>query len=80
MKAAAAFLFLLSTISIAVPAYGQTASRGGLTVTVSDPSGAAIAGAKVSVISSAGEARDLMTGTDGSCTFTLLQVGTHYVF
>ena len=77
--AAAAFVFLLSTILTVLPAYGQTASTGALTVTVSDPSGAAIPGAKVSVTSSAGESRDLMTGADGSCTFTLLQVGTYQV-
>src|SRR5579872_6364298 len=79
MKLVAAFLFLVSTILIAIPAYAQTASTGALTVTVSDPSGAAIGGAKVTVTSSAGEARDLVTGADGSCTFTLLQVGTYQV-
>jgi len=69
------FVLGLSTSSL----FAQTAGTGALTVTVTDPSGAAIPGSSVTVTNSAGLSRSVTTGADGSCTFTLLPVGTYTV-
>jgi carboxypeptidase family protein len=61
------------------PLRGQTASTGALTVTVTDPSGAAIAGATVTVTNNAGLSRTGKTGADGSYTFPLLPPGSYKV-
>lgn len=76
--AAVAVLCLLIAAS-AISIKAQTASTGALTVTVTDPSGAAISGAQVTITSPAGQARTLTTGADGSSTFTLLAVGNYKV-
>ncbi|MGH9739773.1 MAG: carboxypeptidase regulatory-like domain-containing protein [Candidatus Acidiferrales bacterium] len=62
-----------------LPVEAQTASTGALTVTVTDSSGGAIANARVTITSPAGEMRTLNTGAVGSCTFDLLAVGNYEV-
>jgi Carboxypeptidase regulatory-like domain len=58
----------------------QTAGTGALTATVTDPSGAAIAGASVTVSHAAtGLSRTQTTETSGSTTFTLLPPGDYAV-
>jgi hypothetical protein len=57
----------------------QTASTGALTITVTDPSGAAIAGASLTVTSAAGQSRKQLTEANGSYTFALLPVGNYQV-
>jgi hypothetical protein len=58
----------------------QTAGTGALTGTVTDPSGAAIAGAAVTATNTGnGQSRVTATGTDGSYKFSLLQPGTYRV-
>ena len=76
--AAVAALCLLIA-SCVLPIEAQTSSTGALTVAVTDPSGAAIVDAQITITSSAGETRTLTTGTDGSCTFGLLPVGNYQV-
>ncbi|MGC2331389.1 MAG: carboxypeptidase-like regulatory domain-containing protein, partial [Candidatus Acidiferrales bacterium] len=63
-----AFFLSSSTSSL----LAQTAGTGALTVTVTDPSGAVISGASVTVTNLEGLSRSTTTGADGSCTFTLL--------
>jgi Carboxypeptidase regulatory-like domain/TonB-dependent Receptor Plug Domain len=80
MRVAAATAALCLWIGISIlPAQAQTASTGALTVTVNDPSGAAIANATITITSPAGQTRTLTTGADGSCTFGLLAVGNYQV-
>jgi outer membrane receptor protein involved in Fe transport len=80
MKLVAAIAALCLLIGASVLSLGaQTANTGALTVTVTDPSGAAIVGAQVVIKSPAGETRTLATGADGSCTFGLLPVGNYRV-
>jgi hypothetical protein len=57
----------------------QTAGSGGLTVGVTDPSGATIAGATITVTNSAGTSRTGTSGADGTFTFTLLSPGNYNV-
>ncbi len=57
----------------------QTASTGALTVVVTDPSGAAIVGADVTITSPSGEVRTLKTQADGSAKFAVLTVGNYRV-
>ena len=71
--AAVCLLLLCSTASLA-----QTAETGALTGTVTDPSGAVIAGATVTITSVAtGQARTTTTDANGSYKFSLLQPGTY---
>lgn len=80
MKFGAAIAVLCLTLGAwMLPVRAQTANTGALTVTVTDPSGAAVVGAKVVITSPAGETRALTTGADGSCTFGLLPVGNYQV-
>src|SRR5438105_1798466 len=58
----------------------QTAGTGALTGTVTDSSGAAIAGAMVTATNAGnGQSRVTTTGTDGSYKFSLLQPGAYRV-
>jgi Carboxypeptidase regulatory-like domain len=67
-------LFVCATVSL-----GQTASTGALNGTVTDPSGAVIAGATVTLTSATGEVRTATTDASGSFKFSLLQPGTYSV-
>jgi hypothetical protein len=70
------FALLLSVRSISA----QTAGTGALTGSVTDSSGAAIAGAMVTATNTGnGQSRVTTTGTDGSYKFSLLQPGTYTV-
>src|SRR5690348_6863057 len=67
---------LLSSSSMSA----QTAGTGALTGTVTDSSGAAIAGAMVTATNTGNsQSRMTATGTDGSYKFSLLQPGTYRV-
>ena len=84
MKEAKRFLafvsLLLFTCTFAPCLRAQTASSGALTVEVSDPSGAVIPNASVTVSNTAtGQSRTEVTGSDGSFTFPLLPVGNYTV-
>lgn len=72
-------IFLLFTVVSVLPLNAQTASTGALTVVVTDPSGALILGADVTVTSSTGESRTVKTQVDGTAKFVLLNVGNYNV-
>jgi len=69
----------LCVLLCVVAAYAQTASTGALTVTVTDSSGAVIPQASVTIAGAGREPRTLTTDASGSCTFTLLPVGSYEV-
>lgn len=70
-------IFSLLLISFGVPVLlAQSAGTGALTGTVTDPSGASIANATVTLTSNeTNQARSTMTGADGSYKFSLLSPG-----
>ncbi|OYW13378.1 MAG: hypothetical protein B7X34_00350, partial [Acidobacteriia bacterium 12-62-4] len=69
---------LLALASIAVPSLAQI--TGDLVIRVSDPSSAAIVGAKVSIRSSTqGFSRDTVTDAAGTARFSLLTIGDYSV-
>src|SRR4051812_27981313 len=79
MKAARLVAGLLFLLSIPIVSFGQT-DRGTITGTVTDPSGAVVSGAKVTVTNSAnGEVRDTTTGKDGSYTLPQLPAAPYKV-
>jgi hypothetical protein len=70
---------LVCMLFCVAPAWGQTAGTGALTVTVSDPSGAVITAATVTVGNAEGLSRTGTTTANGSYTFTLLPAGSYSV-
>jgi Carboxypeptidase regulatory-like domain len=70
---------LLCLVSFAPRGLAQTSSTGALTVTVTDPSGAVVPGATVTVSNVAAFSRTQTTETNGSTTFTLLTPGNYQV-
>jgi outer membrane receptor protein involved in Fe transport len=72
---AAAAIFCLMTPMI----YGQTATTGQIAGVVTDPSGALVVGAQVTVTSDAGVQRETVTGSNGRYAFPLLDPGTYQV-
>src|SRR5271157_296787 len=76
-----AFHTLLLTFALALcalPMHGQTAKTGAIAGTVSDPSGALVAGAPVVVNSQATEEkRDLATDAEGNFLVPLLTPGKY---
>jgi hypothetical protein len=79
------FVFTLLAIAAAFivsvsPVLAQTSSTGALTGTVTDPSGAIIAGASVAAVDTGtGAERDTTTNSNGSYKFALLPPGTYNV-
>ncbi|MGC2330078.1 MAG: carboxypeptidase-like regulatory domain-containing protein, partial [Candidatus Acidiferrales bacterium] len=71
-----AFCFLL-VLALAPVLPAQTATTGALAVTVTDPSGAVVVGATITLTGAAGETRTQTTGADGTYTFALLPVGNY---
>jgi hypothetical protein len=72
------FLCLVVLCACAAPMWAQSATTGGLTGTVTDPSGAVISGATVTVTSLAtGQGRTTTTDTSGSYKFSLLPAGAY---
>jgi hypothetical protein len=59
--------------------WGQSGGTGALTVSVSDPSGGLIVGAKITISNGAAVSRTQATGANGSYTFTLLTPGVYQV-
>jgi len=59
--------------------WGQSGGTGALTVSVTDPSGAVIVGAKVTISNGAAVSRTQTTGDNGGYTFTLLTPGVYQV-
>src|ERR1700728_3906329 len=78
---ACAFLAFLAVLFLfASPALPQSATTGGLTGTVTDPSGGVIAGATVTATSLAtGQERSVTTDAGGSYKFSLLDPGNYAV-
>jgi hypothetical protein len=68
------FLCLLMASTLAM---AQTATTGQITGTVKDPSGAVIAGAKLTLTSAAGEQREATTSAEGFYRFVLLPPGAY---
>jgi hypothetical protein len=76
---ACAFLVCLAVLCLfASPALPQSATTGGLTGTVTDPSGGVIAGATVTATSLAtGQERSVTTDASGTYKFSLLAAGNY---
>jgi hypothetical protein len=76
---ACAFLVCLAVLFLfASPALPQSATTGGLTGTVTDPSGGVIAGATVTATSLAtGQGRSVTTDASGTYKFSLLAAGNY---
>jgi hypothetical protein len=76
---ACAFLVCLAVLFLfASPALPQSATTGGLTGTVTDPSGGVIAGATVTATSLAtGQVRSVTTDASGTYKFSLLAAGNY---
>jgi len=75
-----ASLFLLATILLTATLHAQTAGTGALAGTVTDPSGASVAGAQVQVTNEdSGEVRTVTTGAAGSYVVPLLLPGRYTV-
>ena len=72
---------LAAWLLLAVPALAQAPNNAAIVVVVSDPSGAVVADARVTVVNtSTGAAREAASGQDGSATVTALPVtGTYDV-
>ena len=74
----AALLALAFCILITLPGFAQTSATGGLTGTVSDPTGAVVPGATVTVTNSGtAQSRTVTTGPNGVYKVTLLSPGTY---
>jgi hypothetical protein len=71
LAAAAIFCFMTPMIQ------GQTATTGQIVGVVTDPSGALVVGAKVTLTSDAGVRRETVTGSNGRYTFPLLDPGAY---
>ena len=78
---ACAFLVCLAALFLcASPALPQSSTTGGLTGTVTDPSGGVIVGATVTATSLAtGQERTVTTDSSGTYKFSLLQAGNYAV-
>jgi len=72
---AATAIFCLMTPMI----HGQTATTGQIAGVVTDPSGALVVGAKVTLTSDAGVRRETVTGSNGRYAFPLLDPGGYQV-
>ncbi|MGB8012006.1 MAG: carboxypeptidase regulatory-like domain-containing protein [Terriglobales bacterium] len=74
-------LLLLIGVLVALVAISaaQSATTGQIAGVVKDPSGALVSGAKVTLTSSAGIARETTTGTDGHYIYPLLPPGSYTV-
>ncbi len=71
-------LVSLALLVLSLPCLGQTASTGALSGTVSDPSGAVVAGAKVTATNeSTGETRTTVCAGDGTYRVPLLPPGRY---
>jgi hypothetical protein len=80
IRIACAVLVVLALLLSPAFISAQTAGTGALAGTVTDSSGAAIAGAKVTATNAgSGQSRVTTTGTDGGYKFSLLQPGAYNV-
>ena len=71
-------LVSLALLVVSLPCLGQTASTGALSGTVSDPTGAVVAGAKVTTTNeSTGETRTTVCAGDGTYRVPLLPPGRY---
>jgi hypothetical protein len=75
-------LLLISALAhCSLPMYGQTANTGAIAVSVSDPSGAPIAGAAVAINREATrEERDLTTDAEGNFSVAFLSSGNYDLY
>jgi hypothetical protein len=74
-----AILILAGACFLSPASDAQSGGTGGLTVTVTDPSGGVIAGANVTISNGAAVTRSQTTAANGSYTFTLLPPGDYKV-
>ena len=72
-----AIVGLVCAFAFSSPLFAQTAGTGALTVTVTDPSGAVVPGASITLTSSTGVSRTETTDAAGEFTFNLLQPGDY---
>lgn len=74
-------ILLLGVSFVGVRAYGQGSATGAINGTVTDTSGASVAGAEVQIVNAATESlvRKEPTGDDGEFVATLLPPGIYYV-
>ena len=71
--------YVFAACLIATPAFAQAPNNAAVVVVVTDPSGAVVAGATVSVVNSAtGAEREAASGPDGNAIVTALPVGGTY--
>jgi hypothetical protein len=73
----AGFICFVCLLLASLPALAQTATTGQITGTVKDPSGAVIAGAKLTLVSAAGEQRESVSNAEGFYRFVLLPPGNY---
>src|SRR5438445_664765 len=79
LRRAQCFVALLSFAWVG-SVYGQTAGTGALTGTVTDPTGAVVPNATVTLTSTdTGQERGTTSGADGTYVFSLLPPGTYRV-
>ncbi|MFZ3266865.1 MAG: TonB-dependent receptor [Terriglobales bacterium] len=71
LAAAAIFCFMMPMTQ------AQTATTGQIVGVVTDPTGAIVVGAHVALTNDAGVRREIRTGSDGRCTFPLLEPGAY---
>ena len=74
-----AILILASACFLGPALYAQSGGTGALTVTVTDPSGGVIVGAKVTINNGGAVTRSQITAGNGNYTFTLLTSGVYEV-
>ena len=73
----AGFLCFVCLLLAALPALAQTATTGQITGTVKDPSGAVIAGAKLTLVSATGQQREAASDAAGFYRFVMLPPGLY---
>jgi hypothetical protein len=69
----------VALLLLALPLWAQTGGTGALTVTVTDPSGAAVPAARITVRNETGLVRTSVSDASGTFTFTLLPPGPYAV-
>jgi outer membrane receptor protein involved in Fe transport len=78
IRTLAMLLAVAAVLCFAMPmAQAQTATTGQIVGVVTDPSGAWVVGAKMTLTSDAGVRRETETGSDGRYTFPLLEPGVY---
>ena len=78
-RAASVFALLLTALLLAQAGFAQSPNTAAMVVVVTDQNGAAVPGAKISVVNNAtGDAREAVSGGEGSATFAALPLTGTY--